>query len=35
MIGGNGVESLKDIFNLQNLKFEKIGQDILIEGYVY
>ncbi|NFD29910.1 bifunctional diaminohydroxyphosphoribosylaminopyrimidine deaminase/5-amino-6-(5-phosphoribosylamino)uracil reductase RibD [Clostridium botulinum] len=35
MIGGNGVESLKDIFKLENLKFEKIGQDILIEGYVY
>ncbi|ACQ55092.1 bifunctional diaminohydroxyphosphoribosylaminopyrimidine deaminase/5-amino-6-(5-phosphoribosylamino)uracil reductase RibD [Clostridium botulinum] len=35
MIGGTGIESLKDIFNLQNLKFEKIGQDILIEGYVY
>ncbi|EJP6471090.1 bifunctional diaminohydroxyphosphoribosylaminopyrimidine deaminase/5-amino-6-(5-phosphoribosylamino)uracil reductase RibD [Clostridium sporogenes] len=34
MIGGNGVENLKDIFMLKNLKFEQVEQDILIEGYV-
>ncbi|WP_251860237.1 bifunctional diaminohydroxyphosphoribosylaminopyrimidine deaminase/5-amino-6-(5-phosphoribosylamino)uracil reductase RibD [Clostridium sp. Marseille-Q2269] len=35
MIGGTGVEDLKDSFNLNNLKIEKIGRDILIEGYLH
>ncbi|MDU6876621.1 bifunctional diaminohydroxyphosphoribosylaminopyrimidine deaminase/5-amino-6-(5-phosphoribosylamino)uracil reductase RibD [Clostridium tepidum] len=34
MIGGNGIESLQDIFKLKNLKVEKIGEDILVEGYI-
>ena len=34
MIGGTGVDNLKDMFKLQNLNFEKIGEDILIEGYI-
>lgn len=34
MIGGAGIESLKDVFKLKDLTFEKIGEDILIEGYI-
>ncbi|EJO5348621.1 bifunctional diaminohydroxyphosphoribosylaminopyrimidine deaminase/5-amino-6-(5-phosphoribosylamino)uracil reductase RibD [Clostridium botulinum] len=35
MIGGDGVENLKDIFKLENLKLEKIGEDILVQGSAY
>lgn len=34
IVGGNGVEFLKDAFKLRDLKTSLIGQDILIEGYV-
>lgn len=34
IVGGNGVEILKDAFKLRDLKTSLIGQDILIEGYI-
>ncbi|WP_143315876.1 bifunctional diaminohydroxyphosphoribosylaminopyrimidine deaminase/5-amino-6-(5-phosphoribosylamino)uracil reductase RibD [Clostridium sp. HBUAS56017] len=34
IVGGKGVEHLKDAFRLKNLTSKSIGKDILIEGYV-
>lgn len=34
IVGGKGIEILKDAFKLRDLKTSLIGQDILIEGYV-
>jgi diaminohydroxyphosphoribosylaminopyrimidine deaminase/5-amino-6-(5-phosphoribosylamino)uracil reductase len=34
IFGGNGVETLREAIPLKDLKIKKIGEDILIEGYV-
>ena len=34
IVGGRGVEVLKNAFKLRDLKTRLLGQDILIEGYV-
>lgn len=33
-VGGIGIEKLKDHFKVKNIQVSKIGQDILIEGYI-
>ena len=33
-VGGNGIESLMDAFQLERIKHKIIGEDILIEGYI-
>lgn len=33
-VGGIGIDQLKDHFKVKNIEVSKIGQDILIEGYI-
>ncbi len=35
MIGGLGIKKLKDAIHLNRLECNKLGKDILAEGYVY
>lgn len=34
MVGGKGVEKLNDAVNLKNIRVRRLGDDILVEGYV-
>ncbi|MEW6614925.1 MAG: bifunctional diaminohydroxyphosphoribosylaminopyrimidine deaminase/5-amino-6-(5-phosphoribosylamino)uracil reductase RibD [Thermodesulfobacteriota bacterium] len=34
MVGGEGVEKLNDAINLKNVRVRRLGDDILVEGYV-
>lgn len=34
MIGGEGIEKLSDAVNLRDIKVRRLGDDILVEGYV-
>lgn len=33
-VGGSGIDFLKNAYNIEDLKFELVGKDILIEGYI-
>ena len=33
-IGGRGVDSLKDIFDICKMSIKRIDEDVLIEGYI-
>ncbi len=33
-IGGEGIESLKDSIPIENIKIKRIGEDIIVEGYI-
>ncbi|HCX89643.1 MAG: riboflavin biosynthesis protein RibD [Deltaproteobacteria bacterium CG12_big_fil_rev_8_21_14_0_65_43_10] len=34
MVGGEGVEKLHDAINLKNIRVRRLGDDILVEGYI-
>ena len=34
MVGGEGVEKLRDAINLKNIRVRRLGDDILVEGYI-
>jgi diaminohydroxyphosphoribosylaminopyrimidine deaminase/5-amino-6-(5-phosphoribosylamino)uracil reductase len=33
-VGGKGIEKIKDAYNVRNLKIRRIGEDLLLEGYL-
>jgi hypothetical protein len=33
-VGGVGIESMENAISLHHLKLKKIGDDIMIEGYI-
>jgi diaminohydroxyphosphoribosylaminopyrimidine deaminase / 5-amino-6-(5-phosphoribosylamino)uracil reductase len=34
MVGGKGIEALENAFRLINIKWKKVGEDVMVEGYV-
>lgn len=33
-VGGRGIDLLRDAFQLENIKYKSVGEDLLVEGYI-
>ena len=33
-VGGQGIEQLKDALRIKNMTFSRLGDDLLVEGYI-